>query len=112
MTNDKAMDRCEVIRSMILNRVEIKIEPTAENLEWIDACAEALEKQIEMIPDYEGDGYDNNGQLIYDTWICPHCGTRYEIDYDVYEYCPNCGQRVKNVYETMAEDAEEQEEVK
>ena len=48
MRNDKALNRCEVIRSMILNRVENKIEPTAENLEWIDACAEALEKQKEM----------------------------------------------------------------
>lgn len=61
MNYDKAMNRCEVIRSMILDGVEIKIEPTAENLEWIDACAEGLEKQIELSPDYEGDGYDNNG---------------------------------------------------
>lgn len=112
MTNDKAMDRCEVIRSMILHGVEIKIEPTAENLEWIDACAEAIEKQIAMIPDYEGDGYDNNGQLIYDTWRCPHCGKRYEVDYDIYEYCPSCGQKVEDVREVMKEDAEEWEEVK
>ena len=57
MNYDKTMNRCEVIRSMILHGVEIKIEPTAENLEWIDACAEALEKQIELRLDYEGEKY-------------------------------------------------------
>lgn len=45
-------------------------------------------------PDMEGDGYDDNGELIFDTWICPSCGQRYEIDYDDYEYCPNCGQHI------------------
>ena len=33
------------------------------------ACV-ALAKQIPIKPDYEGDGYDENGNLIYDTWIC------------------------------------------
>lgn len=35
MRNDKALNRCEVIRSMILNRVENKIEPTAALLAGI-----------------------------------------------------------------------------
>ena len=45
-------------------------------------------------PDYEGDGYDNKGEMIYDTWICPNCGKHYEVDYDDYDFCPNCGQRL------------------
>ena len=51
---------------------------------------EAREKQIAKKPYYEGDGYAD-GQLVYDTWICPCCGKRYEVDYDNYTYCPNCG---------------------
>ena len=55
------------------------------------ACV-ALAKQIPIKPDYEGDGYDENGNLIYDTWICPNCGKHYEVDYDDYNCCPECGQ--------------------
>lgn len=53
----------------------------------------ALEKQMPKKPDYEGDGYAD-GELIYDTWICPCCGKHYEIYYDDYDYCPNCGQKL------------------
>lgn len=70
----------------------------------IDECAEyeeigtveefraAVEKQTAKQPDYEGDGYAD-GQLVYDTWICPCCGKYYEVG-DSYDYCPNCGQRL------------------
>ena len=62
-------------------------------LAW-DIAIEALEKQIPETPNYEGDGY-MNGELIYDTWICPCCGRYYELDYnDDYIYCPHCGQRI------------------
>ena len=54
----------------------------------------AIEKQTPKRPDYEGDGYAD-GQLVYDTWICPRCGKHYEVDCDDYDYCPNCGQRIK-----------------
>ena len=53
----------------------------------------ALEKQIPKKPTYEGDGY-SDGHLVYDTWICPLCEKRYEVDYDDYDYCPNCGQKL------------------
>ena len=53
----------------------------------------ALEKQIPKKPYYEGDGYAD-GQLVYDTWICPCCENHYEVDYDNYDYCPNCGQAI------------------
>ena len=45
-------------------------------------------------PDLEGDGCDKDGNIIYDTWICPNCGERYEIDYGVYNFCPWCGQKI------------------
>lgn len=63
--------------------------------EWeaVNMAIEALEKQIPQKPNVEGDGYAD-GVLIYDTWICPHCEIRYEIDYDDYAYCPNCGQAI------------------
>lgn len=58
----------------------------------IVAC-EALAKQIPKKPDLEGDGYWD-GQIVYDTWICPCCGKRYEVDYEEYDYCPKCGQKI------------------
>lgn len=53
----------------------------------------ALEKQIAKKPSFEGDGYWN-GQLIYDTWICPCCDKHYEVEYEEYEHCPSCGQKI------------------
>jgi predicted amidophosphoribosyltransferase len=45
-------------------------------------------------PDFEGDGYDEDGEIIFDEWLCPCCRTRYEVDYDDYKFCPNCGQAI------------------
>ena len=56
---------------------------------------ELKELNIAKAPDYEGDGVDKDGNIIYDTWICPNCGEKYEVDYDVYEYCPKCGQAIQ-----------------
>lgn len=42
---------------------------------------------------YEGDGY-SDGEIVYDTWICPNCGAKYEVDYDAYDFCPDCGQMI------------------
>lgn len=62
----------------------------------VEECRTAREKQIPMKPMYEGDCCDGSGRLIYDTWICPNCGERYELDYDDYDYdiCMNCGQAI------------------
>lgn len=56
--------------------------------------AEAIQKSKAMTPEVYGDGYDHDGNLIYDTWDCPRCGVSYEIDYDQYDYCPSCGQKI------------------
>ena len=61
----------------------------------VEECREAAEKQKPKKPDYEGDGYDDKGELVYDTWICPNCGKKYEVGYDDYKHCPNCGQAIQ-----------------
>ena len=60
--------------------------------EALDMSIEALEKQIPKSPDLEGDGYDDSGNLIYDTGYCPNCNHIFEVDYDATQFCPNCGQ--------------------
>lgn len=45
-------------------------------------------------PELYSDGYDKDGNLIYDEWECPRCGESYEVAYDRYDYCPNCGQKI------------------
>lgn len=60
----------------------------------LKSLLESREKQTPKKPDLEGDGYGDDGVLIYDTWICPCCGKCYEIDYEEYDYCPNCGQAI------------------
>lgn len=77
---------------------EHKKEPYAtieiETQEDFEKIKIAIEKQNRKKPDYEGDGYDDSGNLIYDTWICPCCGDRYEIDYEMHRFCPVCGQAI------------------
>ena len=58
-----------------------------------EACR-LKERDTAKKPDYEGDGYDNEGNIIYDTWVCPNCEEHYEVDYDNYDFCPKCGQRL------------------
>ena len=66
---------------------------TSEMAEFKVLAIEALERQTPKIPNFEGDGYAD-GELVYDTWICPCCGKEYEVDYDDYKYCPECGQAI------------------
>ena len=75
-------------------RIHNDRRPTPYLDEAVSVAIAALEKQIPKRPDYEGDGY-YNGELVYDTWICPCCGEHYEVDYDNYDYCPNCGQHLE-----------------
>ena len=64
-------------------------------MEAVKMAISALERQIAKTPDYEGDGYAD-GQLVYDTWICPNCGEHYEVGYHDYDYCPKCGQHIQH----------------
>lgn len=63
-------------------------------LEDIPTIVDTLEKQVSQEPRLDGDGYAPDGSLVFDEWICPCCNSRYEVDYDEYEYCPNCGQKI------------------
>lgn len=46
-------------------------------------------------PNYEGDGYDDNGEIIYDMAYCPICHHEYEVYYDNHDnYCRDCGQKL------------------
>lgn len=77
--------------------------------ELLDTLYDLVEKETATTPDIEGDGY-YKGELVYDTWICPRCGTRYEIGYDEYEYCPKCGQHIHlDSLEQECEDTEDEE---
>lgn len=78
----------EIKKIAVENGIETKIVLNEK------AVADALRKQIPTKPHYEGDGYDDDGNLIYDTWICPNCEDRYEVDYEIHQYCPMCGQRI------------------
>lgn len=70
-----------------------KLEQLAEyeTIGTVDECREAMEKQKLQTPDIWGDGYDKEGNIIYEMYDCPGCGQSYEID-DKYEHCPKCGQ--------------------
>lgn len=60
----------------------------------IDMAIKALEKRVPKRPNFEGDGYGDDWEIIFDEWLCPCCETRYEVDYDDYKFCPNCGQAI------------------
>lgn len=99
------MDEKKVREAIALMKIQITIikkipeflelkEKTDEQIEERQTAIEALEKQLPKKPDFKGDGCDQEGNLIYDTWICPNCEEYYEVEYDDYDYCPNCGQRL------------------
>lgn len=66
-----------------------------KSVQAIKIAKECIEKQMPKKPDFECDGYDENGFIILDTWICPCCEEWYETDYDVHKHCPNCGQAIE-----------------
>lgn len=93
MTNREAIDSLKDILAEVTETDAAVCYVTDYDAEPLRMAIEALEKQIPKIPNYEGDGY-YNGELVYDTWICPCCGKDYEVEYDDYKYCPECGQAI------------------
>lgn len=100
--NEMAIQALETIKK--LSDRNMTTEVLENYMQFEDECVkkeftfksviEAREKQIAKKPTYEGDRYAPDGTLIYDTWICPCCDKRYEVDYDDYDYCPSCGQKL------------------
>lgn len=90
------MENKEALHNLLYCKYEITDSEFVVHLKhgtvWL--ATKALEKQIPKHPHLEGDGYDDNGYMIYDTWICPCCEKHYEVDYDKYDYCPSCGQHI------------------
>lgn len=96
---EDTMKNMEHIRDIMIKKVQaVNLDGRAEkdvqevNFDF-NRVKKAIEKQISKKPVLEGDGYAD-GQLVYDTWICPCCGKGYEVEFDNYDYCPNCGQKV------------------
>ena len=103
------IDESKVIRVALKDCEIIENEETKELRKYrkigtVEECREAVEKQKPKKPDYEGDGYDDKGELVYDTWICPNCDKKYEVDYDDYKHCPNCGQAIAENLEGMEDE--------
>lgn len=73
--------------------LKLNAEDNVDYMQNISLIEELVKKSIAIKPDVEGDGYAD-GQLVYDTWICPSCEEQYEVGYDYYKYCPNCGQKL------------------
>ena len=92
---EDSLDLVEVIGNIFDNPELLENEELKEyrTIGTPEECREAVEKQQARRPDYEGDGC-SDGQLVYDTWICPCCGRHYEVDCDDYSFCPNCGQKL------------------
>lgn len=91
MTSNKYKDALTYLRSSALVTDHKQKERVNE---CTDVLKELVDKETPKKPDYEGDGCDRNGEIIYDTWICPNCEKKYEVDYDIYDRCPNCGQAI------------------
>lgn len=60
----------------------------------LEEVREAVDKQKPIAPTYEGDGYAPDGTFVWDEWICPNCGTRYEVEFEQHDYCHECGQAI------------------
>ena len=37
----------------------------------VDMAIKALERRVPVQPNLEGDGYDEDGEIIFDEWLCP-----------------------------------------
>ena len=65
-----------------------------EDIGTLEEVREAVEEQIPKSPTYDGDGYAPDGTFVWDEWLCPCCGSRFEVEYEEHDYCPNCGQHI------------------
>ena len=65
-----------------------------KQLGTLEEIKNVVEKQIPKSPTYDGDGYAPDGTFVWDEWLCPRCGSRFEVEYEEHNYCPNCGQHI------------------
>ena len=65
-----------------------------KQLGTMEEVRDAVEKQRAKSQTYDGDGYAPDGTFVWDEWLCPCCGSRFEVEYEEHDYCPNCGQHI------------------
>lgn len=113
MTEQQAMIRLDFIRCALIGGTKPEIIPNEDNVELMDnaikaledvqqyraictleECMVAVEKQKPKKPTYDGDGYAPDGSFVWDEWLCPNCGSRFDLDYDEHDWCQNCGQKI------------------
>lgn len=89
------MTENEILDAMLDNAMDEHEELLAYRaIGTVEECRDAVERMKPKKPTYDGDGYAPDGSFVWDKWLCPNCGNRYEVDYDDYEHCPNCGQAI------------------
>lgn len=88
----KAEEALKRLKELTLADAELKDD--GYDIQVLEFAVESVKKQIPKEPTFDGDGYAPDGTFVWDEWLCPHCGTRYEVDYDQYDFCPNCGQSI------------------
>lgn len=72
---------------------------------------ELVEKEKPQKLERYADGYDEEGNEVYDMSVCPECHREFEADYtEHFNYCPNCGQKL-DWSEVEKEREEEEEEI-
>ena len=85
MSNSKYQEAKDNIVNTLARQIDYKTNKNLYSKDF-DTLQELVDKATPKKPFYEADGYDENGELIYDTWICPNCIHYYEVDYDDYDY--------------------------
>ena len=108
MTLDDAIKHCNEVADGALCEGTVNHKSCGEEhrqlAEWLEEYKALKEKSTPKTPDFEGDGYDDGGNIILDTWICPNCGGKHEVDYEKYDYCPECGQALSWEYPDEEDD--------
>lgn len=67
-----------------------------QKIEALEIAKQALEKTVTKPVALEADGYDDKGELSYDTAYCPNCNHKFDLGYDdETKCCPDCGQALK-----------------
>ena len=70
----------------------IKRFPAADVAPVVHACWRGI----------EGDGYDPDGNIVWDTFECTNCGEEHYADGEpTWDYCPFCGARMDGEDENL-----------
>lgn len=84
-----------VPKQISTSRFSKYIPPHSEKENIEEVIADMFDRNTPRRPEYWGDGYDENGELIYDNAKCPNCGNDdFEEGINNWgcKFCPECGQ--------------------